>query len=272
MNNPVNHLRRHLAPISQTAWQAIDDEAARSLRHFLAARQVVDFQGPFGWEYSCNDLGHVDRIDGPVEGVEAATRVVQPLVELRTPFAVDMTQLDDIDRGRVDVDLDSVVQGARRAAAAEDTAVFHGFKQAGITGMSEATPHRYLDLPADFSQFPKAVAQALDLLRTSGVDGPFAIALGPRCYTGVIESTEMGGYPVLEHIRLLLAGPVIWAPAVDGAVVLSQRGGDFALSCGQDFAVGYAGHDATSVRLYLEESIAFQARSPEAAVCLRFPV
>lgn len=266
----TNHLRRHLAPISEAAWAAIDGEADRALRHYLAARQVVDFEGPHGWGHSSNDLGHIDRIDGPVEGVEAAMRVVQPLAELRTPFSVDLAQLDDLDRGRRDPDLDRVVQAARRAASAEDTAVFHGFKQGGITGMSDATPHRNLTLPDDFSQYPKVVAQALDVLRAAGVDGPFAIALGPRCYTGVIESTEFGGYPVLEHIRLLLAGPVIWAPAVDGAVVLSLRGGDFVLSCGQDFAIGYAGNDISTVQLYLEESIAFQARSPEAAVWLRF--
>ncbi len=59
--------------------------------------------------------------------------------------------------------------------------------------------------------------------------GPYAIALGPRCYTGVVETTERGGYPVFEHLRMILGGPVVWAPAVDGAVVLSQRGGDFEL-------------------------------------------
>lgn len=55
--------------------------------------------------------------------------------------------------------------------------------------------------------------------------------------------------PVLEHIRLILGGPVVWAPAVDGAVVLSVRGDDYDLSCGQDFAIGYTGHGPTSVEL-----------------------
>jgi uncharacterized linocin/CFP29 family protein len=54
---------------------------------------------------------------------------------------------------------------------------------------------------------------------------------------------------VLEHIRLILGGPVVWAPAVDGAVVLSVRGDDYDLSCGQDFAIGYTGHGPTSVEL-----------------------
>ena len=61
------------------------------------------------------------------------------------------------------------------------------------------------------------------MLQTSGVAGPYAVALGPRCYTGVVETTEMGGYPVLERLRLITGGTVLWAPGVDGAVVLSTR-------------------------------------------------
>src|SRR5262249_29258745 len=63
-------------------------------------------------------------------------------------------------------------------------------------------------------------------------------------------------------------GPVVWAPAVDGAVVLSQRGGDFALTIGEDLALGYAGHTASTVDLYVEETLAFRVLTPEAAVPL----
>ena len=108
------------------------------------------------------------------------------------------------------------------------------------------------------------------MLQTSGVAGPYAVALGPRCYTGVIETTEMGGYPVLEHLRLITGGPVLWAPGVDGAVVLSTRGGDFELTVGQDVSIGYLDHDATSVHLYLEESFTFKVLTPEAAVYLAY--
>jgi uncharacterized linocin/CFP29 family protein len=61
---------------------------------------------------------------------------------------------------------------------------------------------------------------------------------------------------------------VVWAPAVDGAVVLSQRGGDFELTVGQDFSIGYRSSDATTVDLYLEESVSFRINTPAAAVHL----
>ena len=88
----------------------------------------------------------------------------------------------------------------------------------------------------------------------------------------MIETTEHGGYPVFEHLKMILGGPVVWAPAVDGAVVLSQRGGDFELVIGQDFSIGYRGATDTDRRqLYLEESLAVRINSPEAAVRLAYP-
>ena len=59
------------------------------------------------------------------------------------------------------------------------------------------------------------------------------------------ETTEHGGYRRSEHLRQILGGPVVWAPAVEGAVVLSQRGGDFELTVGQDFSIGYLAIDST---------------------------
>ena len=81
---------------------------------------------------------------------------------------------------------------------------------------------------------------------------------------------RMGGYPVLEQLRLIAKGPVLWAPAVDGALVVSLRGDDFELMVGQDLAIGYASHDAATVTLYLEESLTFRAAGPEAAVALQY--
>ena len=126
-----------------------------------------------------------------------------------------------------------------------------------------------LKLSDDYSAYPGVVAEALNRLRTAGVGGPYAIALGPRCYTGLTRTT-VGGYPVLEHVRRLLDGPIVWAPGIDGAAVLSQRGGDFELTVGQDFSIGYLSHTESAVRLYLQESFAFRVLAPEAVVPLSY--
>ncbi len=193
-------------------------------------------------------------------------------MEIRTPFTLEREELDAIGRGACDADLEPVVAAARRAARAEDLAVFHGLASAGIVGLTEATPHDPVMISDDYAAYPTHAAEAVAVMREAGVEGPWGIALGPRCYAGVMQQSEAGGYPVLKHLQLILeGGPVVFAPAIDGAVVVSQRGGDVELVTGQDFAIGYLHHDATSVELYLEETIAARICTPEAAVHLAYP-
>ncbi len=266
----MNHLLRELAPVSDESWRAIEEEATRTLKHFLTARRVVDFNASGDWTSDSVPRGRVEPAENAPEGVHARVRVAQPLVEYRVPFTLPREVLDSIDRGAQDPDLDNLVDAARRLAIAEDEAVFRGNRSAGITGIAEATTHPQLIVGDDYRDYPGHVARATAMLQTAGVAGPYAVALGPRCYTGVIETTEMGGYPVLEHLRLIAGGPVLWAPAVDGAIVLSQRGGDYALHVGEDASIGYEAHDTAGIYLYFEESFTFQVLTPEAAVHLAY--
>src|SRR4029077_10717944 len=139
-----------------------------------------------------------------------------------------------------------------------------------ISGICERRDGVTVQLSDDYGSYPDFVATALNKLRDAGVEGPFAVALSERCYTGLTEAT-VDGYPVLEHVRRLIDGPLVWAPGLHGAVVVSVRGGDFELTVGQDFSIGYLDHDAERVRLYIEESFTFWLQSPQAAVPLAFP-
>jgi uncharacterized linocin/CFP29 family protein len=268
----VNHLFRELAPITDTAWAEIETEAKRSLESFLAARRLVDVSGPHGWAASAITLGTVEQLDtGPIDGVEGSRREVQTYTELRARFTLERAELDAIERGHHSPDLDPVVDAARRIATAEDKAVFHGYAAGGIEGIATSSPHEPVELGDNFGSYPTWTAKAVATLRDAGVEGPYGIALGPRCYAGILETTEDGGYPVLERLRLILGGPVVYAPAVDGAVVLSMRGDDFELYSGQDVAVGFSSADGETVELFMEESFTFHAHSPEAAVPMRYP-
>ena len=231
----------------------------------------MDFEGPLGWGHSSVDLGRIDTLaTAPRDGVEGARRRVQALIEFRTPFSLRRAELDAAERGATDLNLDPVIAASRSAALAEDGAIFHGYEAGGIAGIAASTPHEAVPISDDYSQYPEHVAKAVAKLRGADIAGPYAIALGSRRFTGVTETTEHGGYPVFEHLRQILGGPVVWAPAVDGAVIVSQRGGDFVLSVGQDFSIGYRSSDARDVDLYLEESLAFRINTPEAAVHLTY--
>jgi uncharacterized linocin/CFP29 family protein len=73
---------------------------------------------------------------------------------------------------------------------------------------------------------------------------------------------------VFDHLREILGGPIVRAPGVLGAIVMSLRGGDFLFESGEDLSLGYEHHDADKVYLYLEETFSFRVATPEAAVAL----
>jgi uncharacterized linocin/CFP29 family protein len=266
----VNHLLRERAPITDEAWQQLDREARERLMPALAARRLVDFTGPAGWAHSAVNIGRSTDIDEPLEGLRARQRKVMPLVELRAFFSLSRTELDDFDRGATDVDLRPLDHAAARMARAENIAVFHGWPTAQITGMAAGT-FPQLPLPGDYRAYPTAVAKAVEQLRTAGINGPYGLALGPDAYTGVVGSAEDGGLIVFDHLHRVLDGPVVWAPGLSGAVVVSLRGGDFTLHVGEDLSIGYHHHDADTVHLYLEESFTFVVSTEEAAVALAAP-
>lgn len=265
----MNDLRRELAPVASEAWEAVEAEAKATLKPMLAARKLVDFEGPLGWQASAVASGRTRGLRAaPAAGVQAALREVQPLVELRAPFELARGELDAIARGAKDPDLQPVKDAARAIALAEDGAVFHGYAEGRIQGLCEAAAGEALTIGEDYEAYPGVVASALARLRNAGVDGPYGIALGPRCYTGLTQTVTRAGFPVMQLLRRLLDGPLVWAPAVAGAAVVSLRGGDFELTVGRDLSIGYQDHTQRAVTLYLEESLTFRVLAPEAAVPL----
>jgi len=262
-------MRGH-APITDEAWRQIDAEAKERLVPALGARKLVDFDGPHGWQHSSTNLGRTEKeAKAPTEGVFLTTRRVLPLAELRTPFSLSRAELADLDRGAVDADFDSLDRAAHQTAVAENVAVFHGIESSGIDGIAAMSSHDPIPLGSNnFEKYPEHVAKAIEMLLTSGVEGPYGVALSPDSYTGVVETND-GGYPLLQHMsKILDGGPLVWAPGLNGVVVASLRGGDFLFESGQDLSVGYESHDADQVNLYIEESFSFRVATPEAAVAL----
>ena len=261
----MNNLHRELAPISDEAWGQIEDEAARTFKRHLAGRRVVDVEGPAGLAFSAVGTGRVRDIDAPGDGVRARLRQVVPLVELRAPFTLSRSEIDDVARGAQDADWQPVKDAARQIAFAEDGTIFEGYPAAGIEGIRQESSNPPVILPADVKDYPAAIAQALSQLRVAGVDGPYSVLLSASAYTEVSETSDHG-YPVIQHIKRLLTGEIIWAPAISGAIVLTTRGGDFSLQLGQDLSIGYLSHTDTEVSLYLEETLTFVMLTSEAAV------
>jgi uncharacterized linocin/CFP29 family protein len=266
----MNNLHRELAPISSAAWTDMESEARRTFERHVAGRRIVDVPDAAGLQLAAVDAGHVDAVDPPVEGVVANLRRSQPIVELRVPFTVDRQQVDDVERGARDSDWQPVKDAARQIAFVEDRAVFEGYAAARITGVRASSSNEPVALPPEARDYPTAISQAVSTLRLAGVGGPYTLALGADAYTAVSETAEYG-YPIHEHIARVLDGEIVWAPAIDGAFLLTTRGGDFELRLGQDLSIGYLAHDGTTVQLYLQETLTFLVYTTEASVAFTAP-
>lgn len=261
-------LKRELAPILPAAWRAIDEEARRVLRLNLGGRRLVDLDGPHGWEHAAVNLGRLSiHEDAPSEGVDAGLRMVQPLAELRVPIELDLMELDGIARGAADPDLGPVVEAAEKVARVEDGAIFSGSDPLSVHGIVPASPHAPSSIPQEPGKIPQTVVEAGQVLQRAGIDGPYGLALGSHAFSLLARAAE-DGYPIHKRVAQILEGPIVRAPALDGAVLLSVRGGDFVLSVGQDLSIGYASHDRDTVELYLTESFTFRVIEPAAAIHL----
>src|SRR5215831_13278745 len=245
----MDNLHRELAPVSEAAWAQIEQEATRTLKRHLAGRRVVDVQGPAGYGLSAVGTGRVRVIDAPADGVHARQRLAAAVVELRVPFSLSREEIDDVERGAEDSDWQPVKDAAR------------------IQGIRPSSSNPPVSLPEDVREYPAAIARAIGQLRESGVDGPYSVLLSADAYIAVSETSDHG-YPVLEHLKRLVNGDIIWAPAISGAVALTTRGGDFCLQLGQEASIGYLSHTASQVELYLQETLTFLVYTTEASVSL----
>jgi len=265
----MNNLHRELAPISEEAWADIEAEARRTFTRHLAGRRAVDVIERSDQELAAVGTGHLRTLEPPQDGVRAVGREVQPVVEFRVPFTVDRQAVDDVARGSADSDWQPVKDAAKQIAFVEDRAIFDGFRAGGIGGIRAKSSNPVVQLPAEIRAYPTAVSQALTALRLAGVGGPYSLLLSADTFTAVAETSDYG-YPVHDHIARVLGAEseIIWAPAIEGALLLSTRGGDYALHLGQDLSIGYLSHDETSIELYFQESFTFLVQTSEAGVDL----
>ncbi|HEX3828694.1 MAG TPA: family 1 encapsulin nanocompartment shell protein [Sporichthyaceae bacterium] len=264
----MNNLHRELAPISDVAWAAIEAEARRTFIRNLAGRRVVDVVGPAGPTLSAVGTGHMRRLEVASAGVIVQERQSQPVIELRAPFRVSRQAVDDVERGAQDSDWQAVKDAATQIALAEDHAVFNGCAAAGIPGIVPTSSNPALPLPSDIRHLPDTIARGLSALRLAGVDGPYSLLLSAQAWTAVAETTDHG-HPVRGHLaRLLDDGEILWAPALEGGLLVSTRGGDYQLHLGQELSIGYLSHDAEQIQLYLQESLSFLPLTAESGVPL----
>jgi len=258
-------LRRELAPVTPNAWSEIDAMAREALVATLSARKFVDLDGPHGIAHACVNLGRLALPSGEQAGsVRYGVHQVLPLIETRVNFVLTQGELDNIDRGAKDTQLDALVAAAREIAGFEEKAVFHGFKEAGIKGLHAEVPSRPVPLELHMDAFVDAVSEGQAQLLRDGVEGPAHLVVSPEIWKFLARSTPGGTLRSL--LEQQLGGQVIYSAAVKDALLAATRGGDLELTVGQDFAIGYHHHTAEEIHLFMTESFTFRVIAPEALV------
>ena len=262
-------LRRNAAPLSQKAWKEIDDIALSMFKQTVVARRIVDFNGPRGWDHIGTQSGTFKAAPAPkIAGkVKYSIPDVMLLTELRANFTVSWADIDIFERVGPALESKTIEEAARDMAMAEDALVLYGSD--GTPGLlsPKETPRVKT---SDWSQPGRLVADmlaAVEQLDTLSVKGPYEAVLSPHHYYAYLRQTGEGGvYPAAKQLGIVIA-KVYSSPAIEGAALFSARGGDFMITVGGDFTVGYRAHDDKSVHLFAVETIAAQVLTPE-AVCV----
>lgn len=258
--------KAEIAPITEGAWTEIEQQAHAVLSTQLSARTLVDVDGPHGFDFSCSNVGRLTEIKtSEFKNVAYGVRRVQPLVEVRIPFELDIWELDNVARGARDTDLEAVRQAAAQLVKFEEDALYYGLPEASITGLISGSSQQALPL-RDSAELPEIVAHAVQLLRESGNGGPHVLVLEREAYRQL--AGDVSNYPPRERIAHLVSN-VIEAPTIRGGAVVSASEGHFTLCLGQDASVGFEGRADRSVRLFLTETFTFHMDTPEGVVPLK---
>jgi uncharacterized linocin/CFP29 family protein len=258
-------MKKNLAPIADEAWDEIEKQAQITLKGNLSARGLVDFDGPHGWKKASVNLGRAKLAEsGVIEGVLFGKRDVQPLIETRVNFALDLKDLDDVERGLKTPDLEPLIAACRKAAQFEEKAVYLGFEKGGIAGIFKSSEHTPIKIKNEAKSFAKSIEEAVVALQKGGIGGPHNLVLGTALYQTLMEGES--GYPLKKRVDDIIRGKIAWSPALKGGALISGRGGDFIFTVGQDLSLGYAGHTAEKVNLFIAESFTFQVIEPKAAI------
>jgi uncharacterized linocin/CFP29 family protein len=187
-----------------------------------------------------------------------------PLIELRIPFTLNIWELDNLERGAKDIDLDSLGNAARKLSKFEEETVYKGFEKASIKGLLNESAHDSMKYPKDLEDLPKVISEAMTKLSNSSVEGPYSLVVNNDKWQKI--SGIHRGYPLKLQIESLLGGSIIRNAFIDTPLLISERGGDFEMTIGQDIAIGYEHHDSKTVQLFFTESFTFRVLEDRALV------
>ncbi len=258
-------LKQSIAPLTQAAWGELNEQASNILKSRLTARKFVDVQGPHGWDFSAVNLGRLNVADEKENNdVQFGIREVQPLVEIRVPFSLNIWELDNAVRGSEDVDISAMEEAARKVAAFEDKAIYYGFDKANIQGLNQKSDYETMTCPRDAEAVLQCVPEGVSKFKQASIEGPYFLVVNPKDWREITSYVQ--GYPMKRQIEDNLEAEIIFCPNIDNMFLVTGRGDDYKLDIGVDISIGYESHTNKDVQLFFTESFTFRVLEPAAVV------
>ena len=249
----------------------LDDEARERLTPALAARKLVDFSGPHGWDYSATNLGayQLARLRAVRRSVRRSSdgccrsSSCEPTSSFRAPSCATPTAAPTTSTSS------PLDKAAHQIAVAENVAVFHGWPGA-ITGIVEATPHEQPQL-----------GDAADGLPATGRGRRRAAAV-QRDHGAIRAGARTRAVPAGRRDRRARRLPAARSPAQRSSKVRSSGHRAWrersCSACAAATSCSSAARTSRSATTHTtttwcacicEESFSFHVATPEAAVALK---
>lgn len=252
----MNFLKRELAPLSQESWTAIDERATKVLKSILSIRKFAKYTGPKGYDYKAVPTGRLalTKDKNPHYGIN----IMLPLVEARVNFVLNRWEMDNINRGALDIDYKPLEEALLKAVELEENAVYHGLADANIKGLLASSAHKHMTLGESAEEILKNISKGVLTLKDSySGETPFTLVVSEEIYTKI--SSVGLGYNFIEEIKEILKGGTIVASRfLKGAVLVPYDCDDIELTIGQDYSIGYQEHTEKEVKLYVTLSFTFR--------------
>lgn len=258
----MDFLKRELAPISAAGWNFIDARATDVIKANLSARRFMSVNGPLGRNTEAIGTGKME-LSSEAE-IPFGVYKVMPLVEQRIHFTMNRWELDNIDRGAIDINTFNLDEAVKKAARFEESVVYNGLVEADITGLRKSTEHKVLSFGKTYEETMGNLMKAISILKNSYSPTPYALIVSSEkwSYLNLIGKDS----EFIKNMTNDLSIKIIVSNYIDNAYLLPMDNENFELTIGQDFAIGYQGSTNKDVDLYITSSFTFRVLDPTLVV------
>ena len=245
-------MHKNIAPVTDKAWDEINDTAKEALTSYLSARKSIVVKGPYGKDFGVVNEGRLSSEQSEYNDVSYGNFEVKPLTEARIEFSLNRWELDNIERGDDNIDLDALEEACSKIALFEENAIYNGVDNTSMNGLKNYTSNDIHDLGNSASEIARNISLAVSQLESSYAHAPFDLIVCPVTLAKIQSAID--GESLYETIEAIIGGNIILSKAMEGAVLVPHGDDDFQLIIGEDFNIGYVAHDIDKVRLYISES------------------